>query len=84
MFGAWSFWTPDVFFFRFFCIFVILLCFGLKKDSSYKHPDFYANLIHPSPLPWAYNDFTAKRQHKEKTPRTNSRKKTLMQIKGKK
>ena len=38
-------------FFQFFCIFVILLCFGLKKDSSYKHPDFYANLIHPSPLP---------------------------------
>jgi hypothetical protein len=41
--------------------------FRAKKDSSYKHPDFYANLIHPLPLPWAYNDFTAKRQHKNTT-----------------
>ena len=74
MFGTWTFWIPDVFF-QFFCFFVILLCFGLKKDSSYKHPDFYDNPIHPSPLPRAYNNFTAKRPHEEKTPRTNSRKK---------
>ena len=74
MFGTWTFWIPDVFF-QFFCFFVILLCFGLKKDSSYKHPDSYDNPIHPSPLPRAYNNFTAKRPHEEKTPRTNSRKK---------
>ena len=73
MFGTWTFWIPDVFF-QFFCFFVILLCFGLKKDSSYKHPDSYDNPIHPSPLPRAYNNFTAKRPHEEKTPRTNSRK----------
>jgi hypothetical protein len=74
MFCMWTFWIPDVFF-QFFSFFVILLCFGLKKDSCYKHPDFNDNPIHPSPLPWAYNNFTAKRPHEEKTPRTNSRKK---------
>jgi hypothetical protein len=66
MFGAWTFWTPDVFF-SFFLYFCDITMFRAKKDSSYKHPDFYANLIHPLPLPWAYNDFTAKRQHKNTT-----------------
>jgi hypothetical protein len=62
-------------FFSVFLYFCDITMFRAKKDSSYKHPDFYDNPIHPSPLPRAYNNFTAKRPHEEKTPRTNSRKK---------
>jgi hypothetical protein len=38
-------------FYSVFLYFCDITMFRAKKDSSYKHPDFYANPIHPSPLP---------------------------------
>jgi hypothetical protein len=61
---------------------VILLCFGLKKIVATNTQTFTPTSSIPSPF--RERIMILQRNASTKTPRTNSRKKTPMQIKGKK